>query len=125
MGSQTPALMWCILVIGCVAIGHETTRAAPVSLPMTPALEEFFNDLDADRNGQVDAKEASAFIANLGGAEYDEPKEVAQGVEAFLQVGVPKLPLQASIHTRGQLRPPSCPVCPPCTILALQQGSTI
>lgn len=56
-----------------------------MSRPRTLALEEFFNNLDADRNGQVDAKEASAFIANLGGSEYDEPKEVAQGVEAFLQ----------------------------------------
>lgn len=91
MGSHKHALVRCSLLICFIAICHETARAAPVSRPRTLALEEFFNNLDADRNGQVDAKEASAFIANLGGSEYDEPKEVAQGVEAFLQVGVPEV----------------------------------
>eukprot|EP00198_Chlamydomonas_reinhardtii_P006107 XP_001695443.1 predicted protein [Chlamydomonas reinhardtii] len=54
--------------------------AHSVSSPVrAPALDAFFQELDANRDGSVDASEASKYVeSSIGGSEFDSPSEAAE-----------------------------------------------
>jgi Ca2+-binding EF-hand superfamily protein len=50
-------------------------------------LSSFFNAMDEDGDGQIQASEASRYLTEtVGGESFDTPKEIRQGVAHFLEI---------------------------------------